>query len=143
MPEIKHRANKLGCVLRKSDFCFNVVPSQIPLVANWQRFWTSHLSSILTSSPLRVYLFSRHDASFPLRAIADTEAQANKSAHMGSHMACVHSRVYRASLFAERVLLTTESTHGFSTAAPTCKREEGRRFLHHQYSRINLNRQTF
>lgn len=117
MPEIKHRANKLGCLLLKSVFCFNVAPSLIQFVANWQRFSTSHLTSIFTPSP-RVYLSSRHDASFPLRAIADTEAQTNKSAHMDPHMVCVHSRAYRASLFAERVLLTTKGTHAFSPAAP-------------------------
>lgn len=123
MPEIKHRANKLGCLPLKSDFCFNVVPSLIQFVAHWQRFLTSHISSILTSSP-RVYLSSRHDASLPLRAIADTEAQTNKCAHMDPHMVYVQSREYRALLFAERVLLTTQGTHGFSTAAP--QRARGR-----------------
>lgn len=40
---------------------------------------------------------------------------------MDPHMPYVHRRAYRASLFAERVLLTTtptKGTHGFSTAAP-------------------------
>lgn len=69
----------------------------------------------------RLYLSSRHDASFPLRAITDTEAQTNKCAHMDLHMVYVHSRAYRASLFAERVLLTTKGTHGFPTAASTCR----------------------
>lgn len=120
--EIQQRANKLGCLLLKSDFCFNVVPSLIQFVANWQRFSTSHLSSILASSP-RVYLSCRHDASFPLRAIADTEAQTNKCAHMDPHMVYVHSRAYRASLFAERVLLTSKDTHTrlLNSNASTCK----------------------
>lgn len=76
---------------------------------------TYRLFSLL---PPRVYLSSRHDASFPLRAIADIEAQTNKCGPMDRHMVYVHTRVSRASLFAERVLLTTKSTHGFSTAAP-------------------------
>lgn len=122
LAEIQQRANKLGCLLLKSDFCFNVVPSLIQFVANWQRFSTSHLSSILASSP-RVYLSSRHDASFPLCAIADTEAQTNKCAHMDPHMVYVHSRAYRASLFAERVLLTTKDTHTrlLNSSTSTCK----------------------
>lgn len=70
---------------------------------------------------------------------------------MDPHMLYVHRQAYRASLFAERVLLTTtatKGTHGFSAAAPqhargglgTRGRQEGRWLLHHQRSRINLNR---
>lgn len=114
MPEIKPSANKLGCFLLKGDFCFNVVLldsvyGKLAAVLDLPPIISSHFFP-------RVYLSSRRDASFPLRSIADTEAQTNKCAHMDPHMSYVHRRAYRASLFAERVLLTTtptKGTHGF------------------------------
>lgn len=74
---------------------------------------------------------------------------------MHPRMVYVHSRLYRASLFAEWVLLTTTlskdthahrvSTAGTERAREVLKRKaqtEGQQFLYQQDSRINLNRGT-
>lgn len=151
MPEIKHSANKLGCFLLKGDFCFNFVPL-IQFMANWQRFQTSHLSSILTSSPgfISPPDMMHHFPSAP--SLTLRRRQINVLTWI--HTCCMYTGERTGHPCLQRGCCwqppRPKAHTGFQQQRLSMRgevlgarsRQEGRWLLHHQRSRINLNRWT-